>query len=276
MAGQVRRRRRGSQPRATAPVRAPAGVSRAPGGGRLAHQGEPGSPKPRHRAWTPWRTAPGRPTTTTVGSVDLRWSTTGWPARRPSAAAGQGPLFPMLAQLPLQEAGAHLLAGDLPAAAAALRGAAPLPVPLVDEVRSPVVAAWVAFLQGDLVSAAAALDLIGGAAAECDEVAHGVGPIFASMAHAGIYLERREHEPAAPCSPQPGRRPGQRPPVHPGHGRHLDRPAGHRPGGPGRRAGILGPGTPGPRPRRTTRSGHSSRSRNSVSRSPWTLPKRAR
>ena len=59
-----------------------------------------------------------------------RWSTTGWPARRSSAAAGQGPLFPMLAQLPLQEVGAHLLAGDLPAAAAALhRGTAPLSVP---------------------------------------------------------------------------------------------------------------------------------------------------
>ena len=101
-------------------------------------------------------------------------------------------------ELPLQEAGAHLLAGDLPAAAAALqRGTAPLSAPIVDEFRSPVVAAWVAFLQGDLVSAGAALDRVWGAAAEYDAVAHGVGHIFANLAQAGIHLERREHEPAA-------------------------------------------------------------------------------
>jgi hypothetical protein len=65
----------------------------------------------------------------------------------------------MLSQLPLQEAGAHLLAGDLPAAASALqRGTPPLSAPIVDEFRSPVLQAWVAFLQGDLVSARAALD----------------------------------------------------------------------------------------------------------------------
>ena len=131
-----------------------------------------------------------------LGSVDSALEHNRLARQALSVAAGQGPLFPMLAQLPLQEAGAHLLAGDLPAAAAALHGAVPLPAPIVDEVRSPVVAAWVAFLKGDLVSAAAALDRIAGAAAEYDEVAHGVGPIFASMAHAGICLERREHEPA--------------------------------------------------------------------------------
>jgi ATP/maltotriose-dependent transcriptional regulator MalT len=66
------------------------------------------------------------------------------------AAAGQGPLFPMLTELPLQEAGAHLLAGDLRAAASALqRGTAPLSAPIVDEFRSPAAAAWVSFLQGD-------------------------------------------------------------------------------------------------------------------------------
>ena len=104
----------------------------------------------------------------------------------------------MLAQLTLQEVGTHLLAGDIPAAAAALhRGPAPLPVPLVDEIRAPVIQAWVAFLHGDLVSAAAALDLVRRAAAEYDTVAHGIGQIFASMTQAGIHLERREHEPAA-------------------------------------------------------------------------------
>jgi LuxR family maltose regulon positive regulatory protein len=114
-----------------------------------------------------------------------------------SAAAGQGPLFPMLAQLPIQEAGAHLLAGDLRAAASALhRGTAPLPAPIVDEFRSPVTEAWVAFLQGDLVWADAALDRVFEAAAEHDAVAHGPGVILANLAGAGIHLERREHEPA--------------------------------------------------------------------------------
>ena len=87
-----------------------------------------------------------------------------------------------------------------------------------------------------------------GAAAEYDAVAHGVGQIFANMTQAGIHLERREHEPAATLLA--AARDGgtdQRPPVHPGHGRHLDRPAGHGSGGPGGRAGVLGPGAPGPR-----------------------------
>ena len=132
------------------------------------------------------------------GSADLALEHNRLARQAADAAAGQGPLFPMLAQLPLQEAGAHLLAGDIPAAAAALRsGPAPLSAPIVDEFRSPVIQAWVAFLQGDLVSAAAALDRAGGAAAEHDAVAHGMGQIFANMAEAGIHLERREHEPAA-------------------------------------------------------------------------------
>jgi LuxR family maltose regulon positive regulatory protein len=133
-----------------------------------------------------------------LGSADLALEHNRLARQAVDAAAGQGPLFPMLAQLPLQEVGAHLLAGDLPAAAAALqRGPAPLSAPIVDEFRSPVVAAWVAFLQGDLVFADAALDRVGGTAAEFDAVPHGVGHIFANMIQAGIHLERREHEPAA-------------------------------------------------------------------------------
>ncbi len=133
-----------------------------------------------------------------LGSVDAALEHNRLARQAVSAAAGQGPVFPMLAQLPLQEAGAHLLAGDLRAAAAALqRGPAPVSAPIVDEFRSPVVEAWVAFLQGDLVSARAELDRVGGAAAEYDAVPHGVGQIFADMVQAGIYLERREHEPAA-------------------------------------------------------------------------------
>ena len=115
-----------------------------------------------------------------------------------SAAAGQGPLHPMLAELALQEAGAHLLAGDLPAAAATLqRGTAPLNAPIVEEFRTPAAAAWVAFLHGDLVWAGAALDRAAGAAAELQEVAYGLGKILADLAAAGIHLERHEHEPAA-------------------------------------------------------------------------------
>ena len=118
--------------------------------------------------------------------------------RAVSAAAVQGPLFPMLTELPIQEAGAHLLAGDLPAAAAVVQhGTAPLSAPIVDEFRSPVTEAWVAFLHGDLVSAEAALDRVAGAAAEHSAVAHGVGQIIANLAGAGIHLERREHKPAA-------------------------------------------------------------------------------
>ena len=133
-----------------------------------------------------------------LGSVDLALEHNRLARQAVSVAAGQGPLFPMLAQLLLQEAGAHLLAGDVLAAASALqRGTVPLSAPIVDEFRSPVVAAWVAFLQGDLVSADAALDRAGGAAAGYDAVPHGIGQIFANMIQAGIHLERREHERAA-------------------------------------------------------------------------------
>ena len=114
-----------------------------------------------------------------------------------SAAAGQGPPFPMLAELPIQEAGAHLLSGDLRAAASALQRGTPLSAPIVDEFRSPAAAAWVAFLLGDLVFAGAALDRAAEAAAEHGEAAHGLGMILANLARAGIHLERREHQPAA-------------------------------------------------------------------------------
>jgi LuxR family maltose regulon positive regulatory protein len=132
------------------------------------------------------------------GSVGLSLEHNRLARQAVSAAAGHDPLFPMLAQLHLQEVGAHLMAGDLPAAAAAFQhGPAPVSAPIVDEFRSPLVAAWVAFLQGDLVSAGAALDRVGGAAAEYDAVTHGVGHIVANLVQAGIHLERRENEPAA-------------------------------------------------------------------------------
>jgi LuxR family maltose regulon positive regulatory protein len=132
------------------------------------------------------------------GSVGLALQHNRLARQAVSAAAGQGPLFPMLTELPLQEAGAHLLVGDLPAAATALhRGTAPLNAPIVDEFRSPAAAAWVAFLHGDLVTAGATLDRVAGAAAEHHAVTYGVGQVLANLAAAGIHLERRQHEPAA-------------------------------------------------------------------------------
>jgi hypothetical protein len=92
------------------------------------------------------------------------------------------------------------VAGDLPAAAAALQhGTAPLSAPIVDEFRSPVAQAWVMFLQGGLVSAGAALDRAVKAAAEHHAVPQGAGLILASLLQAGIHLERHEHQPAQPC-----------------------------------------------------------------------------
>jgi hypothetical protein len=54
----------------------------------------------------------------------------------------------------------------------------------------------VAFLQGDLVFAGAALDRAAGTAPEHGAVRHGMGLILASLVQVGIHLERREHEPA--------------------------------------------------------------------------------
>ena len=173
---------------------ASAGQREAEGWLTKVHQAHPALPPGldalAHGTWTAYYN--------NVGSTGAALEHNRLARQAADAAAGQGPLFPMLAQLTLQEVGTHLLAGDIPAAAAALhREPAPLPVPLVDEIQAPVIQAWVAFLQGNLVSAAAALDLVRRAAAEYDTVAHGIGQIFASMTQAGIHLERREHEPAA-------------------------------------------------------------------------------
>ena len=54
-----------------------------------------------------------------------------------------------------------------------------------------------AFLQGDLLSAEAALGRVAGAAAEHHAIVHGVGRILTSLAAAGIHLERRQHQAAA-------------------------------------------------------------------------------
>lgn len=113
-------------------------------------------------------------------------------------AAVEGTLFPELAELPLQAAGAHLLTGDLVAAGAVLDRRTPLLTsPIVDEVRSPAVRQWVLFLQGDLESAERLTRGIRGAAAEHDAVSHGVGLILADLVEACLHLEREEFDQAA-------------------------------------------------------------------------------
>ena len=183
----------------------------------------------------------------------------------------------MLAELPLQEAGAHLLAGDLAAAAAALQhGTAPaaqLPS-WMSSAHPPLRPGWrsckATWCRPRWRWAGSP-----GLPRNTMPSAHGLGRILAGLIEAGIHLERRQHQAAAALltSARAAAR-DQRPPGPADHGRRLDRPAGHGSGGPGGCAGVFGPGPPGPRLRPIPGSGHSSRSRNSASRSPWSLPKR--
>ena len=113
------------------------------------------------------------------------------------AAAEQGAVFPRLAELALQEAGAHLLLGDVSAAAVALERTSPVPQHLVDEFRVPVVRSWVAFLEGDLALARQALGRLGQAGAEHAALPYGIGRIFENMLRAGVHLEQREFGPAS-------------------------------------------------------------------------------
>ena len=107
-------------------------------------------------------------------------------------------LWPKLAELALQEAGAHLLIGDLDAAASALEQRTPsLASPIVDEVRSPAYLQWVTFLRGDLVSADQASEQLRRAAVEHGAVPHGVGMLRAALVQVGLHLEREEITTAA-------------------------------------------------------------------------------
>ena len=113
-------------------------------------------------------------------------------------AAADGSLFPKLAELPLQEAAAYLLTGNLAAAGAALERRAPLLTsPIVDEVRSPAIHEWILFLQGDLESAERLTQQVRRAAAEHNAVSHGIGLILADLVEAGLHLEREELDQAA-------------------------------------------------------------------------------
>jgi hypothetical protein len=168
--------------------------------------------------------------------------------RAVSAAAGQGPLFPMLTELPIQEAGAHLLAGDLPAAAAALQhGTAPLSAPIWMSSGHPSLRPGWHSCTATLVSAEAALDRAAGAAAEHSAVAQGVGQIIADLAGAGIHLQRREHEPAASLltAARAAARINGRPTLQAMVDTWIARLATAQ-GDRGGRAGVFGLGAPGP------------------------------
>ena len=113
-------------------------------------------------------------------------------------AAAEGTLFPKLAELPLQEAAAHLLTDNLAAADAALSRRTPLLTsPIVDEVRSPAVHQWILFLQGDLASAERLTRRLRRAAAQHKALSHGVGLILADLVEAGLHLEREELDQSA-------------------------------------------------------------------------------
>ena len=211
------------------------------------------------------------------GIVDLALEHNRLARQAADVAAGQGPLFPMLAQLTLQEVGAHLLAGDLPAAAAALhRGPGPFSVPIVDEFRSPVVAAWVAFLQGDLVSAAAALDRVGRLPRNSTPCRTGWDTSSPTWPKRGSIWSAANTSLPRPSWPQHGTQHG---PTAARTSRAWSTPGSPgwpRPKGTGRARWRPWPRRACASPRRTTGSGHSPRSRSSASRSPWRLPKQAR
>ncbi|MFZ0322620.1 MAG: LuxR C-terminal-related transcriptional regulator, partial [Actinomycetes bacterium] len=119
-------------------------------------------------------------------------------ARAAVAAAGDpSQLFPRLAELPLQEAGAHLLTGAVLGASAALRRPSPVAHPLVDEFRTPVLKSWVAFLEGDLAAARQVPERLRLAGDELDASPHGLGRIFANLLQAACDLERQELPAAA-------------------------------------------------------------------------------
>ena len=108
-------------------------------------------------------------------------------------AAVDGTWFLKLAELPLQEAGAHILMGELAAADGALSRRTPLLTsPIVDEVRSPAVHQWILFLQGDLMAAEGLTRRLRRAGAEHHAVSHGLGLILADLVEAGLHLEREE------------------------------------------------------------------------------------
>ena len=64
---------------------AAAGQREAAGWLTKVNQAHPALP----RAWTPWRTAVWAAYYINRGSTGLRWSTTGWPARRPTPRPGR-------------------------------------------------------------------------------------------------------------------------------------------------------------------------------------------
>ncbi len=114
-----------------------------------------------------------------------------------AAAATQEELYPRLAELPLQEAGIHLLTDDVVAADAALRNTSRVGHPLVDQFRVPVLRAWVSFLAGDLARARQSLARVGKAGAEQGAAPFGLGAIFENMLRGADLLEQQDLDHAA-------------------------------------------------------------------------------
>ena len=212
------------------------------------------------------------------GSVGLALEHNRLARQAVSAAAGQGPLFPMLAELPLQEAGAHLLAGDLAAAAAALQhGTAPLSAPIVEEFRITR-----RYGLGGIPARRPGLGRRGagpgrrGCRGTPRRGARGRDRSSPTWPQRGSTWSGASTSPPRPCWPRRGRRPGStaarscRPWSTPGS------PGWPPPRGTGRARWRRWPRRGWPWPRPTTGSGPSSRSRSSASRSPWRPPKRAR
>ena len=132
------------------------------------------------------------------GDTDAALAQNALAAKAADQAAVDGTWLPKLAELPLQEAGAHILTGDLAAADGALSRRTPLlSSPIVDEVRSPAVHQWILFLQGDLMAAERLTRRLRRAGAEHHAVSHGVGLILADLVEAGLHLERNELPQAA-------------------------------------------------------------------------------
>jgi LuxR family transcriptional regulator, maltose regulon positive regulatory protein len=108
-----------------------------------------------------------------------------------------GPVFPRLAELPLQAVGAHLLVGDVAAAVTAVESPSLVPHPTVDEVRNPTIRGWLAFLNGDLAFARRSLEQGRHAAVEHSASATGLGWIFLKMLSGAGHMERLELAEAA-------------------------------------------------------------------------------
>ena len=98
---------------------------------------------------------------------------------------------PILDALPVQQAGAYLMNGDLTSAGGVIESASDsLVYPIVDAVLVIAARAWVAFLRGELSLAISKAEEALRKADEMDAPAQAMGRTLASLVNAGIALER--------------------------------------------------------------------------------------